>query len=539
MGNKATHNKHTHNKQTYNDPKLKDDSFILSYSQLINMGFSEELSLVAAQKYPNTVDKAISWITKHSNKSDATHEEKSSNSHTPKHSQCDDCVVHNCLSLKRMQKLLQLYHEWLYYKQNKKFITCILSNSLDNYSMKNILNDYHHIKQKRYNISLTNKACPKLSACIPLQRHKRDNNLNYKQQYFGTNATEIVTQRMLDQMHLYMYHDLTRRNTDINSTKVAGNQSRFGTVVHKQLKNNERNEENNATNDFKDFENDNDNLESDSYNFGQQFFYWEYYKNHKWFIRPKYDNFKHELTTNTIYSINAFSWMIEWENAKDKLENDELVRNLRSNHEFHAKYKIKPDKPVTMNHLMAILFYCNTTELQSKFSSTYRQLTHVMETQDDFKRRHSHYFYFGKYLREIVEVFGDVLVEDDIIFYHGINHPLYFTKMIAKFYCPTSTSKKFGVAANFAGTDGMVLSFTKYFRNAFYFDCILSGFDQEEECLFIGGYAALRISNIVHFINCREKVENYSKYLKLMEIFINLVTNNNSDQHNQFIQQPD
>ena len=44
----------------------------------------------------------------------------------------------------------------------------------------------------------------------------------------------------------------------------------------------------------------------------------------------------------------------------------------------------------------------------------------------------------------------------------------------------------------------MILELVKYERNAFYFDCFLSGYDREREYLFIGGYAALKIRNILH-----------------------------------------
>ena len=48
-------------------------------------------------------------------------------------------------------------------------------------------------------------------------------------------------------------------------------------------------------------------------------------------------------------------------------------------------------------------------------------------------------------------MFGNVMVDDKLSLYHGIDHPLYFDKMIAKFYGPTSTSKKKIIAAEFAG----------------------------------------------------------------------------------------
>ena len=71
----------------------------------------------------------------------------------------------------------------------------------------------------------------------------------------------------------------------------------------------------------------------------------------------------------------------------------------------------------------------------------------------------------------------------------------------------------------------MILEFGKYARSAFYFDCFLSAYDMEKEYLFIGGFAALKIKNLLHFISDTEKVENYSEYLALVEVFLSIVTN--------------
>ena len=79
------------------------------------------------------------------------------------------------------------------------------------------------------------------------------------------------------------------------------------------------------------------------------------------------------------------------------------------------------------------------------------------------------------------------------------------------------------------GDDGMILKLNYYERNVFYFDCFLSAYDREMEYLFIGGFAALRIANILHFISDDRRIESYSKYLILLESFFNLLQNVNID----------
>eukprot|EP01084_Bolivina_argentea_P183777 317074_1 len=47
----------------YNLCKPCCDNYVVVYSQLINMGFSETLSLKAASKCPNNIDEAVTWIS--------------------------------------------------------------------------------------------------------------------------------------------------------------------------------------------------------------------------------------------------------------------------------------------------------------------------------------------------------------------------------------------------------------------------------------------------------------------------------------------
>ena len=406
---------------------------------------------------------------------------------------CEDCKFDDCKSLEKIIQILSQYEQWLYNEANKDIncISNVLNKSFASYAKRNLIHHYQHIKDMGYNMSMNNILCTRsLSNCIPFSRHRRDNHDNYEQLYFTKDIKEILIQKMLDQIHLYLYHPLSDRKSDDKQSKDDMN--RFGTNKqstfmdqNEEIKYNDQHqeeqqnnidideeEENKYDNDDEEQEEEEEekkdeeeekneskpylsvdivDLEKDAYSFGQQFFYWDYYRDHKWFILPKYDNFKDELINNDICKISQYVWDIEYENALDKKEDDDRVKQLRSNGEFEYKYKIDKDIQITMDHLLSLLFYCNTNDLQKAFSSTYRRLVSVNELDEEFKHRHCNYYWFGRLLRECIEVFGMIMVDDKLALYHGLDHPLYFTEMIAKFYSPTSTSTNRMVAAQFAG----------------------------------------------------------------------------------------
>eukprot|EP01084_Bolivina_argentea_P058564 106942_1 len=330
MGNTQT----SRYKKRHGNDQHKSDR---TYTQLINMGFEASLSLIAAQKFPNNIHNAIDWISKHS----MNNENETLNPSEQK------CSGGDCAAIQRVIKILNFYNEWLYNEKNKtkNSVTTYLNTS----TCKNILTNYQHLKHKRHNLSSHNITCVYSEKCIPLKRHKRDNNKNYTQQYFGGNVKEIVTQKILDQIHLFIYHPLTEND------KMSNNQ-RFGTNIASENLNDEKKES---------------NLEQGVYSFGQQFFYWDYSKAHKWFVRQRYSDLKDELLHNDIYKIDQFDWTLEYENGLDKLNNDETVKSLKSNSEFEDKYGIQVNIVIPINHLLSILFYCNTNVLQNRFSATY------------------------------------------------------------------------------------------------------------------------------------------------------------------------
>ena len=126
---------------------------------------------------------------------------------------------------------------------------------------------------------------------------------------------------------------------------------------------------------------------------------------------------------------------------------------------------------------------------------------------------HSNYYHWGKYLRETVEVFGNVLTRNNkkkrkLKFYHGIDKPLYFLKMVA-FCTPTCTTAEILIAETFCDSSGFVLELCQY-KNCinFYFDCFFSQFNNEKEYLFVAGYNVLQIKNIYSYFSTERSQYN-------------------------------
>ena len=361
------------------------------------------------------------------------------------HTNCEECNINNCKCLQRILNILTQYQQWLY----SDHVESISSLINDSYSMQHIFRDYKHIKEINYNID----SCPQsLSKCIPNDRHRRDNYNNYKQLYFTKEIKEILIQKLLDQIHLFLYHPLSNNQSDKSSNhRFITNKQNVIEVATETKEKNGDHEEVEEKKYTEPINMDIEVIEKDAYNFGQQFFYWDYYKTHPWFITKKYENLQEELLNNELCTMEKIVWDMEYENAMDKFEYDERLKALRSIGEFEDRYLIADGETIDVNHLLPLLFYCNTDELQRVFSSTYRR--NGNESDDIFRHRHRNFYHFGRLLRETVECYGDVLVDDGLVLYHGIDHPLYFEKMIAKFYSPTSTTKDMAIAAQFAGKE--------------------------------------------------------------------------------------
>ena len=139
-------------------------------------------------------------------------------------------------------------------------------------------------------------------------------------------------------------------------------------------------------------------------------------------------------------------------------------------------------------------------------------------------------------MRETVELYGIKLTKSKIkIFYVTISNPtIIFPSFSARFCLPTSTTSQLQIAS-MCTNNGLILELKQNTSEiaSFYsdllkcFNCsLVSAFGEEEEYLFIGGWAPLQFNNIRILI---ERKENYQIFIKAIQHFNNVLDGEESD----------
>ena len=247
------------------------------------------------------------------------------------------------------------------------------------------------------------------------------------------------------------------------------------------------------------------------YKFGYKFYYWEYFENNEeidrcynggkdeyrvWFIKKKYASFKAELM-NAGVVVLAFG---EQNESGEQWMETEYVKGMKADFCLSdGDYDIARESPVSLPHLLSLLFHCNFTRLCTLFSCAFRKLR-ANETDHQLRERNAEFREFARLLVEMVHAFGAELADSNItVFFHGISMVMQFPSAVASFCSPTSTTVAFTVAINFA-KDGMVLELENNKSIAMkFFDCsILSDFSNEDERLFIQGGYRCDLSDLSH-----------------------------------------
>eukprot|EP01084_Bolivina_argentea_P020587 38280_1 len=372
----------------------------------------------------------------------------------------------HCLAAKRIAKIL---NEFSQFKKDPNSCTYETMyqyiNELNTlYTNRKLLNDYIHLVTEHqtnedyeaihnFLISEMNYKCD-ITTCNNLQRNQRDrcndNNIIIQKQLYNTSdPKDVVTQHICDKIHCYFLHtfDLGYRLTEnerktveiISDTDSDDDDILLATCIDNELRrrqeiihskqeqdNNNNNNRNNSDrwilnkNEcisrrcFRILNDDpNDFKQEEVYSFGFSFRYGRWNQQNKWFVKPKYENFKCELTNNNTnqLTIDQFNgWLIK---ALHHLDSD----------------------------------YCKSIkcELQRLLTETYRK--RINETDEEYA------------------VGGEFL-------YHGIDHQITFESTMAYFDGPLSTSSEHEVPLIFEGNNGLVIEFHNLDQHqAAYFDC--------------------------------------------------------------------
>ena len=172
--------------------------------------------------------------------------------------------------------------------------------------------------------------------------------------------------------------------------------------------------------------------------------------------------------------------------------------------------------PISLQHLISIILYCDFSQLCTDFSGTYRK-EHVFESLESMTKRHSHWWWLGRLLKESVHYFGTDGETDPGPFFCGVNVKLNFSLGGMILYGPCSTSKARAVAVNFARRYGVLLEVNNdgnyYGPKIRHFNCSwISNYAEESECLFLAEKYPVRIVNIA-------TIETGKSYRRMSTVF--------------------
>ena len=127
------------------------------------------------------------------------------------------------------------------------------------------------------------------------------------------------------------------------------------------------------------------------YQFGSQIRY------HVLKPNPKHKSFMEEMTNNS-HRISIKSWNDTLERAKLMWNSMTVQKRPEYKAKFSdAKYGVKKGDILGVENIVAIMLYCNYTDLQNKFSKTFRKTNNDDTDQAVAERHRSDFYWFGRY----------------------------------------------------------------------------------------------------------------------------------------------
>eukprot|EP01084_Bolivina_argentea_P084624 152977_1 len=550
--------------------KASTETVLKQYDTLINMGFDEQMSMEAAKKYPNpkSLLDAIEYMSQQQNINDESkHNDVTKgnelNRAEPKNTEKQS--VETLATLNERSAMERIIDALKFYQKNN----ALNNDKLSEYLIKNckqLINDYHYILENTLNednipsseantqfAKLYNELVEKngllcdITKCNIYLRNNRERETQLNE----CNDKHLLTYiNILDSIHCYFVHsvdvgyrilhkldnesvtqvdsigsdlELSRLKSYLHTKRQKLRQTRgtcrfqnnkFMTQIaqkHEQkveMKNNNNNDEDQQEN------------EDIQYSFGKWFDYWSDSR-----FKAKYQTLKHELLNNKIFTMTQELLEAAFDKAEFLLKHTDKIKRLNCCGDYSDICGIKSNRPITIDNILSILLYTDYDTLSFKFSSTFRKLE-INETFFEVQRRNQEYFHWSKLLCETVNCYGNRVDDTEInVFYHGVSL-LYFTKFIAEFNAPTSTTTKLQIATVFAKTDGIILELHKCYEccSLRYFNCsFISDFGNEEERLFIQPPRCFKRD--LKFVSIRNMStdENYKGYIKSLTLFQKII----------------
>eukprot|EP01084_Bolivina_argentea_P198267 339562_1 len=173
-------------------------------------------------------------------------------------------------------------------------------------------------------------------------------------------------------------------------------------------------------------------LHEHTFKVGYRFFYWDYYLgtqiiSNEWHnnissckfndlcIQIKYKDIKDEILNNQIFTLRECELKISICKTSKYLTTKK-IRSSKATPDYGAqliehdrndrlRYGITAGTSITFHHILAVILYCDWSDLCSEFSSTFRKKKFYHSIQF-VKEKNREYAHWSRLLRELVEIFG-------------------------------------------------------------------------------------------------------------------------------------
>lgn len=113
---------------------------------------------------------------------------------------------------------------------------------------------------------------------------------------------------------------------------------------------------------------------------------------------PTFESMKEEMMGNTIYPMTSKQWQDTLMKALTHLDSDKIKVGKRYKAKrADKKYGIEKGQEMGIMNIMAILMYCNYTDLQRRFTQTFYKMDDN-QTEQSIEGKHcGNYYWFGRY----------------------------------------------------------------------------------------------------------------------------------------------
>ncbi len=195
-------------------------------------------------------------------------------------------------------------------------------------------------------------------------------------------------------------------------------------------------------------------------------------------MEPTYESFAEECITNNTYTISATTfnkYLRKSQTIYGNITINSMIANKTS-----RKFGIQQYQPIDIRHIMAIIIYTDETgyshALNRSFWTTNKQ---TLGCQD--------FYWFGRYLFEAIEYFGDLFHENfEHKIHQGATKAFSFGSFAPSVNYPRSTTSSMKIALQFSTNTGCVLElipkYTGILNNSKFIDVSkMSKYENEQE----------------------------------------------------------